>query len=604
MTWRSIAIAKNKKDTSNKKTSSDKVNDLQKEREKNLMTWVSYWRENPHKCASDYFQFELYLFQKVLLYMMNKSNWFMYIATRGQGKSYIVALFCVIRCFLYPNTRIVIGSGTKNQAGLIITQKIMHLYNNYAAVKYEIEDISTSVNEPRCKFKNGSEIVALVANDNSRGYRGNIMILDEFRLIKKETVEQVFKPMLNVPRIPPFMAKPEYKDYPRERNKQIYISSAWFRSHWIWEEFNKFLEGLIRGKDYFVLSLPWQLSIHHKLAFIEDINEARSSSNFDELGFQMEYDALFPDSSDRSYFSLDSINECRVLNRTFKPPTTVEYLENKNKSRSNQRPLSNMTRVDFENEKRIIALDVALMGGNKNVKNDSSSFTCMRLIRDGDRYQRQVVYLESITESIETSSLAIRLKQLYKDFEADYVIVDTNGAGIGVFDALAGHLYDEERDEEYEPWISMNYESMNERIKIKGKPIIYSMKASASLNNDFAIQLKSALEKKTIELPINDIVKREELVSEGGFLKLTPQEKQRALSVYQAASALQSELVALEYEIQAGNIKIKEVGGATKDRYSSISYCNWYAGQLEIELRNDGETDWDDYFLMTGGREV
>ena len=228
----------------------------------------------------------------------------------------------------------------------------------------------------------------------------------------------------------------------------------------------------------------------------------------------------------------------------------------------------------------------------------------MRLIRDGDRYQRQVVYLESITESIETSSLAIRLKQLYKDFEADYVIVDTNGAGIGVFDALAGHLYDEERDEEYEPWISMNDESMNERIKIKGKPIIHSMKASASLNNDFAIQLKAALEKKTIELPINDIVKREELVSEGGFLKLTPQEKQRALSVYQAASALQSELVALEYEIQAGNIKIKEVGGATKDRYSSISYCNWYAGQLEIELRNDGETDWDDYFLMSGGREV
>lgn len=83
MTWRSITIAKNNKATKNKKSSSDKVNDLQKEREKNLMTWVSYWRENPHKCASDYFQFELYLFQKVLLYMMNKSNWFMYIATRG-----------------------------------------------------------------------------------------------------------------------------------------------------------------------------------------------------------------------------------------------------------------------------------------------------------------------------------------------------------------------------------------------------------------------------------------------------------------------------------------------------------------------------------------
>lgn len=241
--------------------------------------------------------------------------------------------------------------------------------------------------------------------------------------------------------------------------------------------------------------------------------------------------------------------------------------------------------------------------GNKNVKNDSSAFTCMRLIRDGDRYQRQVVYLENITESIESSRLAIRLKQLYNDFEADYVVVDTMGQGIGVFDALAGLLYDEDRDEDYEPWISMNDESMNERIKAKGKPIIYSMKANAALNNDFAIQLKSALEKRYIDLPINDIVRREELIAEGGFLKLSPEEKQRSLSVYQATSALQSELVALEYEIQGGNIKIKEVGSATKDRYSSISYCNWYAGQLEVELRNDGETDWGAYFFMSGGRE-
>lgn len=343
----------------------EKSKSLGQQNEERLMNWVGYWRKNPHKFASDYLGFELYLFQRVLLYMMSKSNWFMYIATRGQGKSFIVAIFCIVQSILYPNTNIIIGSGTKNQAGLIITEKVMYLYNNYAAVRAEIGDIkniSTSMNKPECAFLNGSKIMALVANDNSRGYRGNIMILDEFRLIKKDVVEQVFKPMLNVPRLPPFMNKPEYKDFPRERNKQIYISSAWFRSHWIWDEFNQFLKGFLQAKDYFVLSLPWQLSVHHKLAFIEDINEARTSNSFDELGFQMEYDALFPDSNDRSYFSLDAINECRTLSRTFRPPTTIEYLENKSKSRSSQKNLSNIPRIDFENEKRIIALDVALMG--------------------------------------------------------------------------------------------------------------------------------------------------------------------------------------------------------------------------------------------------
>lgn len=217
--------------------------------------------------------------------------------------------------------------------------------------------------------------------------------------------------------------------------------------------------------------------------------------------------------------------------------------------------------------------------------------------------QKEVVYLESISHSIDTDDLAIRLKQLYYDFEADYVVVDTMGAGIGVFDALGRTLYDESRDEEYEPWISMNDEAMNERKKTKGKRIIYSVKANAAFNNDIAIQLRSAFEKGSLLLPMSDIVKREQLISDGGFLKLHPEEKQRQLLAYQAASALQSELVALEYSIVSGNIKIQEVGSATKDRYSSIAYCNWYANELEILLKSEEETDWDDFFFISGGLE-
>ena len=46
----------------------------------------------------------------------------------------------------------------------------------------------------------------------------------------------VLRKFLTAPRHPKFMDKPEYKNYPQERNKEIYVSSAWMKSHW---SFNK-----------------------------------------------------------------------------------------------------------------------------------------------------------------------------------------------------------------------------------------------------------------------------------------------------------------------------------------------------------------------------
>lgn len=55
-------------------------------REKNLMTWVSYWRKNPHRFVEDYLGISLFLYQKILLYMIERVGVFMYIAARGQGR--------------------------------------------------------------------------------------------------------------------------------------------------------------------------------------------------------------------------------------------------------------------------------------------------------------------------------------------------------------------------------------------------------------------------------------------------------------------------------------------------------------------------------------
>lgn len=402
--------------------------------------------------------------------------------------------------------------------------------------------------------------------------------------------------MLNVSRQPGFMKRPEYRNYPTEENKEIYISSAWFKSHWIWTSFKKYLKEMLKGNpEYFVALLPYQLSVHHNLLQKKRIDNIRGSDDFNQTGFDMEYEALFVGENDKAYFKLDPLNRIRTLNKTFRPPTNQEFIENKLKA--NPKKLTNFKRIDKVNEVRIVALDIALMGGNKQVKNDTSAFTLMRLIRDGDEYKRQVVYLESIQRSISSEDLAVRLKELYYDFEADYVVMDANGNGLGVFDACTTILTDKERDVEYPAWACINDDETNDRTKTQGIKCVYTVKANAAFNHEIAVGLKSVIENGKLRLPMNDIQKREELQADAAYRKMSGEEQIRTLYPYVQATALVNELVNLEYMVRAGMIKIYEVGTTTKDRYSSIAYCNYYANELEKGLKEE-QQDMINYFML------
>lgn len=519
-----------------------------------------------------------------------------------QGKSYIIALYCIIRCILYPGTKIAVASGTRGQAAKIITEKVVSFYNDYPAIRFEIGDkrknIKDGLNDTHVDFENGSKIMAVTSNDNSRGIRCNILIVDEFRMVKKEIVDKVLTPMLNVARQPGFSTRPEYQGRKLEANKEIYISSAWYKSHWIWDAFKKYTKNMIKGnRDYFVATLPYQLSVFHGLLDQRRVDNEKTSEGFDKAGFDMEYEALFVGENDKAYFKLKPLNKCRTLTRTFRPPTNEEFIENE--ALSKPKNLSNFPRGNHrdKDEYRLVALDVALMGGNKNVKNDTSAFTVMRLIRDGDHYRRQIVYLESVTKSISSQDLAVRLKQLYYDFEADYAVVDINGIGQGVFDACATVLEDKERGVEYPAWASLNDEAVNERSKANGLKCIYTVKANAKFNNDIAVALQASIQSGKLELPINDIEKREELQENKVYRRSSPEEQVRWLYPYVQTTALVNELVNLEYTVREGGIKIQEVGTTTKDRYSSLAYCNFYADELERDLKME-DSNIKDFFLF------
>ena len=61
------------------------------------------------------------------------------------------------------------------------------------------------------------------------------------------------------------------------------------------------------------------------------------------------------------------------------------------------------------------------MGGNSN---DASVFSLIRLLPKGkQQYERQLNYMEDM-EGIDFQTQAIRIRQLYDDFDCDYIVLD------------------------------------------------------------------------------------------------------------------------------------------------------------------------------------
>ena len=212
-------------------------------------------------------------------------------------------------------------------------------------------------------------------------------------------------------------------------------------------------------------------------------------------------------------------------------------------------------------------------------------------------YRRMVPYLEPI-QGGDTFKQAIRIKQLFDDFEADYCVLDTRNAGIAIYDLLAKVMYDESRDKEYSPWVCFNNENIAARIKSPGaKPVIYSIVASQKLNSDIAQDFRLSLVENKIDFLVsfNDAV--ENILSKipEYASNSDPDTQIFYESPFLDTQELISESVELVYEKkpQTDIIVISEKGNNRKDRYTSVSYGNYFASLLEQDLLSDCGSDYD-----------
>jgi len=138
--------------------------------------WASFYRANPHRFAHDYLGLNLKWFQQIILCMMFRFTNAIYLASRGGGKSFLIAIFCVIYCILYPDTQICIASKTRGQAGEIIDKIKTILMPKSANLRLEIAEVQVNQANSFVSFRNGSRIIVVTAAESARHNRATILV--------------------------------------------------------------------------------------------------------------------------------------------------------------------------------------------------------------------------------------------------------------------------------------------------------------------------------------------------------------------------------------------------------------------------------------------
>lgn len=574
-----------------------------------LKIWVSYWRANINRFLEDYIGCtELKIFQKILLYLMSVNVNFVYTASRGQGKSMLVSWFACIMSILYPGIEIVVTSGTKSQAKLLISEKVEKFAEKYPNLKNEILKINRNASEIVVLFKNGSSITCVAPTETSRGYRANILIIDEFRQVKKDIIDTVLKRFLASNRSPKFLARPEYDGFPMdefEPNRIVYMSSCWFKNHWSWEKFTDTVNQMIslskdgeeyykthsgeevaqdKLKSYCAISIPYTAPLYHGILPLTTVEDEMDEDGFSEVKWMMEMEALFYGESELAYYKINDIEEVMNVRNILYPDCIL--------------PIKKKSELDFwledksDGEIRIIATDV----GEKGTDNDVH--ICIRCIPKeygrGDNkkmyYHKEVVFIKHI-QCDHPEKKAIFIKRLKEDFDADYVVMDTNGTSSSLYYACNKKTIDEERGCTYDAWTAFNDDKLDSlKIDDDALKIVYSVRAFAQFNHECANRLKDELRAKRISLPLSRSNAMSELTEElDGFTDLSIKEREDMLQTYYETDLLLIELTNLEaIWSDKGLVSIeKPKGGKVKrDRYSALSYGIWFCCEKEMENLN------------------
>lgn len=400
-------------------------------------------------------------------------------------------------------------------------------------------------------------------------------------MVEKNIIDTILVPMLNAPRSPGYLNKKKYANL-QEVGSKYFLTSAWYCQSELYSQLKDYTARMLKdGQKVFACDLPYQASIQAGLLMRETIENEMMEQSFNPITFMMEYEGKFYGSSADALFNFEVLNDRRNL---------VEGLRNLDFYRETgmQMPRKQV------NEKRVMSLDVALLASRKH-NNDASCFIISQVITPNETdYFSNISYIET-QEGLVTEELGLLTMRYFYQYDCDYLALDANGVGQGVLDYIMSDRYDPLYGCTYKAMTTVNNDDLAIRCKVRdANKCVYAIKASAKLNNDMCLSLRSAFSNGYINLLIGELDMEDKWSKQiKGYNKLSDDLKNKLKVPYYQTTFLIDELINLDHEISNNLIKVKEKTGMRKDRFSSLEYNYYVIDQIRLSQKKRTSTAED-----------
>jgi hypothetical protein len=292
------------------------------------------------------FDIELHPIQVAILQEFWIRAFPMFIASRGFGKSFIMALYCILRMMFKPGTKIVVVGAAFRQSKILF-EYMENIWRNSSILRsiFSSNDDGPRRDVDRCTLRLGeSWTVAIPMGDGSkiRGLRAHIIIADEFASISPEIYETVVagfaavsaSPIQNVKdqakkeaMIQAGMWNEQLEELEYKMGNQAIISGTadydfkHFASYW--KRYKSIIESkgnigklqdIFKGevpdnfnwKDYSIIRIPYELI---PKGFMDDKQVSRAKATIHTGIYNMEYAACFVTDSE-GFFRRSLIESC------------------------------------------------------------------------------------------------------------------------------------------------------------------------------------------------------------------------------------------------------------------------------------------------------
>lgn len=316
-----------------------------KDRPELYYSWLLTRPEYLGFAAKIFLNIELAPFQTCILWEMWNHKFPIVIASRGGSKTFLMAVYSLLRALLIPKRKVVIVGSVFRQSKLVFNY-IKEIYDNSPILRSVIDDEPHFSND-RCYMHLGtSKITALpVGNtgDKIRGERSTEILADEFAAQSKEIFETVIAGFGAVSSDPMTKVKQkasknfanmlglELEDTEDEYSKmgnQIILSGTayYYFNHFAkyWEQWRniirtqgdpkklqtifgeKDVDESFNWKDYSIVRLPADLL---PVGFMDESQLARSKATLPSDLYALEFSAIFSKDSN-GFFKASLIEKC------------------------------------------------------------------------------------------------------------------------------------------------------------------------------------------------------------------------------------------------------------------------------------------------------